>query len=159
MWRMICNLASGQNKTKRVLWPTSLSRQIFVGQNERKRKWRYRLFWLVLRHEVPRSLAADWSKRLSVLAHSGYTIRTNTALAGFLGVIRAFCSAPGRRFVFSRTLWHRREDKVVAGRLLFSRETSYITRCQHACDQARWALFCWDGSVASVSFNANQWLC
>lgn len=82
------------------------------GKMNGRGSWRSKPLWLVLRHEVPRSLAADWSKRLSVSAHSSYAFRTNTALAGFLGVIRAFCSGPGRSFVSSRTLWHRGEDKT-----------------------------------------------
>ena len=135
---MISHLASCLNKTIQVTWPTSQSRQIFIRENERKRKLSFKRLWLVLRHEAPRSLAADWSKHLSISSCSSYAFRTNTALAGLFWLIRAFSAEPGASLWSATHFWHRGEVEVVAGQLLFSRDTSIITLRQHACDKARW---------------------
>lgn len=148
---MICNLTSGLNKTIHVIWPTSQSRQIFVRENERKRKLSFKRLWLVLKHGAPASWAADWSKHLSISSCSGDAFRTNTALAGLFWLIRASSAESGTSSCSAAHLWHRGEVEVVAGQLLFSRETSIITLRQHACSKARWVIFLLWGSVKGHS--------
>lgn len=118
------------------------------GKINGKGSWHSKLFWLVLRHEVPRSLAADWSKHLSIFTQSGDAFRTNTTLAGFL-VIRAFFSEPGPVPVLQhRADTEQRRSSCSRTAAVFSGHDN-ITHRHHACDKARWAGFCCCGSGLS----------
>lgn len=148
MWGITSNLASGLNKTMVFYNLLSVPPDFHPGRRTEEevgiltimigpQTWRptFSRCWLVktLVHLCPQWL------------HLPY----KCSVRGISGSCSRFLFWAWTEFVFSRTSCHREEVELVAGQLLFSRETSNIPLCQHACDKARWAnflLFCIRGN-------------